>query len=306
MDRRTFAAGAAALTLTRPVPGAAGIASVRQGAAATAAVAALEAQTGGQLGAWVLDPVTGRHFGWRGDQRFAQCSTFKLSLAACVLQRIDRGLLPADERLAFGAADLLPNSPATGANVSAGGMSVLALAEAAQKTSDNLAANLLLHRIGGPGVLTAFWRSLGDRTSRLDRYETELNRVPPGDRRDTITPRGIAGAVARIAVGKVLTPASQATLFGWMEATETGVRRIRAGLPAGWRAGDKTGTAASSGMATMVNDIALCWPAGRTTPLVIVGFYRAPPVADSVRKEDEAVLAKLGTLAARWALTAPA
>lgn len=301
MDRRTFAAGAAALTLARPGSGAA-----RRDAAATAAIAALEAQAGGQLGAWVLDSATGRQFGWRGDQRFAQCSTFKLSLAACVLQRIDRGLLRADDRLAFGAADLLPNSPVTGANVPAGGMSVVALAEAAQKTSDNLAANLLLHRIGGPAALTAFWRSLGDRTARLDRYETELNRVPPGDRRDTVTPRGIAGVMAQIAVGKVLTRASRATLFGWMEATETGVRRIRAGLPAEWRAGDKTGTAASTGVATMVNDIALCWPAGRTLPLVIAGFYRARQAADSARTEDEAVLAKLGALAARWAQSGPA
>ncbi len=40
----------------------------------------------------------------------------------------------------------------------------------------------------------------------------------------------------------MLPEAARAELKGWMIATETGLRRVRAGLPEGWVAGDKTGT----------------------------------------------------------------
>ena len=122
-------------------------------------------------------------------------------------------------------------------------MTISALAEAAQVTSDNVAANLLLARLGGPTGFTARLRELGDRQTRLDRLEPELNLVLPGDERDTTTPRAMAETASRLLTGDVLTPASREQLIDWMVKTRTGDRRIRAGLPKDWRAGDKTGTA---------------------------------------------------------------
>jgi len=252
----------------------------------------------------VLDTGSGCEFGWRGGERFGQCSTFKLSLAACVLAEIDAGRLDGAELLAYRKADLLPHSPVTGVHVGEGRMSLIALAEAAQTTSDNLAANLLLRRIGGPARLTAFWRGLGDRTSRLDRIEPALNFVPRGEVRDTVTPRGIAHTVARIVTGEVLGRASRARLTGWMIATDTGLARIRGGLPAGWRAGDKTGTSGAEGMDRLVNDIVVAWPPGRA-PLVITGFYQTPGAGPKIRPQDEGVLREVGAVAAGWSADLP-
>lgn len=298
MDRRTFSAGLVAALVAAPAMAR----PLQRGPAA--ALARIEALAGGRLGAWVLDTGSGREFGWRGGERFGQCSTFKLSLAACVLAEIDAGRLNGAELLTFRKADLLPHSPVTGAHVSEGRMSIIALAEAAQTTSDNLAANLLLRRIGGPARLTAFWRALGDRTSRLDRTEPALNFVPRGEVRDTVTPRGIAHTVARIATGEVLGPASRTRLTGWMIATDTGLARIRAGLPAGWRAGDKTGTSSADRMDRLVNDIAVAWPPGRA-PLVIAAFYQAPGRLPQVRPQDEGVLREVGAVAAWWSANSP-
>lgn len=294
MDRRRFAAGAVAWVVASAAQ-----AAPRLSECWADALKAIEAAAGGVLGVWAIDTATGQSLGWRAEARFAQCSTFKLSLAACVLRQIERGAIAPGEILPYAAADLLPNSPITGQHVAAGGMTVLALAEAAQKTSDNLAANLLLRRIGGPPALTAFWRSLGDATSRLDRFETALNRVEPGERHDTVTPRGIAGSVARIVAGDGLEAAHRTLLLGWMRETATGVRRIRAGLPGSWVAGDKAGTANYDTLGTMVNDIAVAGPAGRK-PLVIAAFYRTPVGTGPVRPQDEAVLASVGALVARW------
>lgn len=67
-------------------------------------------------------------------------------------------------------------------------MTVAELCDAAVTRSDNTAGNLLLASFGGPAGLTAFFRSLGDDVSRLDRIETELNyHDGPDDVRDTTT-----------------------------------------------------------------------------------------------------------------------
>lgn len=227
------------------------------------------------------------------------CSTFKLSLAALTLREIDAGRLSGEEVLPYTALDLISHSPVTAAHAADGGMTVLALAECTQKTSDNLAANLLLQRLGGPGAVTAFWRSLGDPVSRLDRLEPEMNFVPVGEVRDTTSPQAIAHSVARFLTGDALTPSSRARLLSWMADTSTGLRRLRAGLPAGWSSGDKTGTAFAEDMPPKVNDIAFLRPPGGDGALwLVAAFYEPADGAPDRLSAQEAVLAEVGALAA--------
>jgi beta-lactamase class A len=60
-----------------------------------------------------------------------------------------------------------------------GGVTLGALCAAAIEQSDNTAGNLLLDTIGGPGGLTSFARGIGDKMTRLDRKEPELNSAIP-------------------------------------------------------------------------------------------------------------------------------
>lgn len=256
---------------------------------------ALEAQAGGRLGAFVLDTGTGAGMGWRADERFAHCSSFKLSLAALFLARADRGEIDLGERLRWTAADLLPNSNLTRAHVS-DGLTIEELAHAVLVSSDNTGANVLLRHVGGPAALTRFWRSLGDGVSRLDRYELELNDVPPGTELDTTTPRAMAATLAKLVVGDALAPASRDKLRAWMAEVQTGVRRLRAGLPAGWVAGDKTGTGIGGGTDTYV-DIAYAGPEGRK-PLIVTAYFNPAKRSDGISPEAEAVLAEVGRIAA--------
>lgn len=299
-DRRTFTLGLGAFSLTA-------CAQVRQPAPDARQQLALEAlrevavRSGGRLGVQLHDTGSARRLGWRADERFAMCSTFKLSLAALILREADAGRLQLDERIAYGPEVLMSISPVTRANVTRGWMTIGELTEATQITSDNAAANLLLRRIGGPEMLTAFWREMGDRTARLDRYEPELNNVPDGDPRDTVTPAGIAQAVAAFTTGPVLLPTSRKRLIDWMEATQTGIDRIRAALPAGWRGGDRSGTSYNVGQGNMYNDIALLFPPGGRPPLVVAAFLRATDYYEGRKPEDEAVLRQVGQIAVQWA-----
>jgi len=230
-------------------------------------VAAIQAKTGGRLGVCVLDTGSGRVLQFNADERFAMCSTFKLLLAAHVLWQVDAGKLDLDRRIAYGNADVLPTSPVTKRHVEAGSLSVRELCAAIVEVSDNAAANLLLDLTAGPSSLTAFLRSCGDRITRLDRKEVELNTNLPGDPRDTTTAAAMAGTVAKLLTGEVLTPASRDRLIGWMKSSSTGVRRMRAGLPAQWTAGDKTGT----GSRGAVNDVMIAFPPSRQ-PLIAAAY----------------------------------
>ena len=260
-------------------------------------LAGLERRVGGRLGAAVLDTETGEVAGNRLDERFGMCSTFKLPLAAAILREVDQGRLRLDQWVPFTQADMVPHAPVTGPRLVKGGMTVRDLAEAAQKTSDNVAANLLIQLIGGPAGMTAILRAMGDNQTRVDRKEPEMNLVMPGEEHDTTTPRAMAETVSCIVTGQWLSTASTELLTSWMVETETGRKRLRAGFPKGWRSGDKTGTAMAPGMADKYNDLAVVWPKGKQ-PLVVTAFYETPVAhGGGMRDADQRVLAQVGSIA---------
>ncbi len=262
----------------------------------------IERAAGGTLGAYLLDTASGQGIGWREEERFAHCSSFKLSLAALALSLQERGELSLTEPIAYGAADLLHHSPVTSERLATGSMTIGELARATLVTSDNAAANLLLRRFGGTEALTGFWRKLGDDVSRLDRYEPELNDVPKGELRDTTTPIAMAQTLARLLTGKVLGEAARDTLERWTMEVQTGGKRLRAGLPSDWRAGDKTGTGVNPTNATYVDIGWFVPPSGRT--IIVTGYFRPSRIIEPTDPAAEKVLADLGAVAADWALRA--
>lgn len=246
-------------------------------------IAGIEKASDGRLGVAVLDTATGCRFGYRANERFPMCSTFKVLLAGAVLKRVDEGSERLDRVVRYTRSDVLEY--ATRLHV-ATGMTVAALCEAAITLSDNTAANLLLKAIGGPPGLTAFARSLGDSVTRLDRNEPTLNTAIPGDPRDTSTPMSMLLDLRKLALGNVLGAASRQRLVGWMLACKTGGGKLRAGLPAGWRVGDKTG----SGERGASNDLAIAWPEGEN-PLLMAVYLTGV----NVRREDpDGLIAAVG------------
>ena len=216
-----------------------------------------------------------------------RASCRKLPLAAAILAEVDAGRLTLDQRIRYGRADLLDTSPVTKAHVALGSLPVARLCAAAIQVSDNAAANLLLARIGGPAGLTRFFRAAGDNVTRLDRTEMALNSNLPGDPRDTTSPAAMLGFMRAVLLGDMLSPASRARLTGWMEGTTTGLARLRAGLPAGWRVGDKTGTGSGAN-----NDIAIAFPPGRGP--ILIASYTSGPVEDmAARNGVHADIARL-------------
>jgi beta-lactamase class A len=178
----------------------------------------------------------------------------------------------------------------TQSHVGEGSLPLADLCSAAIEVSDNTAANLLLRLVGGPTGLTRFLRRQGDRITRLDRTEPSLNTNLPGDVRDTTTPNAMVRTMAHLLVEDGLPPQGRQRLVGWMRDCQTGRQRLRAGVPADWQAGDKTGT----GSHGAVNDCAIFWPPGR--PPFVVAAYLSGSVAEPAMLD--AAHARLGHLVA--------
>ena len=246
----------------------------------------IEATSGGRLGVMVIDTATGASSGHRLDERFPMCSVFKWLAAAFVLHRVDAGEEQLTRRVRFGKDALVAYSPATEARVGGDGMSIGEMCEAAVTLSDNTAANLLLASFGGPAALTRHLRSLGDQVTRLDRNEPTLNQSVPGDPRDTTTPASMAGLLKRIVLGNALSDASRDQLTRWLLGNKTGAERLKAGLPADWRIGDKTGT----GSRGSTNDVGIVWPPGRAPIIVCALLTQTTAPAE----QRNAVIAAVG------------
>jgi beta-lactamase class A len=106
--------------------------------------------------------------------------------------------------------------------------------------------------------------------------------------------------VGRILTGNVLRPDSRERLLEWMRNTATGVRRLRAGLPAEWRNGNKTGTGRQAGTTNKCNDVAITCPPG-SNPIIIAAYFDSGEYTEKMEARHEAVLAEVGKIAAEWA-----
>lgn len=255
-----------------------------------AQIAALETVSGGRIGFAVIDTADGSQLGYRDDERFAFCSTAKvLAVAAILKQSMTRPAL-LQQRMHFSAQQLTDSgyAPVTSKHL-AEGMTIAELCAAALTYSDNAAMNLLLDALASPdqsGVqaVTAYARAIGDSTFRLDRTEPSLNTAIPGDPRDTSTPRAMALTLHRLVLGDVLAAPQRSQLLGWLKANTTGDKRIRAGVPASWQVGDKTGTGAYG----TTNDLAILWPEARPALILAIYYTQTDPKAVA---RDEVVAA---------------
>ncbi|TQJ52968.1 beta-lactamase class A [Streptomyces sp. SLBN-115] len=258
-SRRTLLTAGAATTAVLLTAGPAGAATDP----VTDRLRDLEAAHGARLGVFAYNVRTGCSVRYRADERFPVCSLFKTLAVAAVLRDLPEGTL--DRRVFWTSTDVVENSPVTQDHV-ADGMTIAELSAAAIQRSDNTAGNLLLRELGGPTAITRFARSVGDRVTRLDRWEPDLNSAEPDRVTDTTTPYAIGRTYARLVLGDALAPADRRRLTDWMLGTITSANRFRAGLPPTWTVADKTG----GGWYGANNDAGIAWtPDGAPVVLVV-------------------------------------
>ncbi|VXB14739.1 class A beta-lactamase [Brevundimonas sp. G8] len=244
----------------------------------------LEELNGGRLGVAALDVGSQRRVSWRGQERFAFCSTFKAFLAVATLERVQREEEQLDRAVAVTRADMIPHAPVTEKAIGRT-LTIRELMQAAVEVSDNPAANILIREMGGIAVWRSWWPTFGDTTTVISRLEPDLNTALPNDPRDTCLPDQTIANIRELAFSDRLTPAHDQLISGWMIASPTGANRIKAGAPEGWTVAHKTGTGANGA----TNDIGMLTPLSGSPVLLAAYFTGAPEATDDQR---DAVIAE--------------
>lgn len=225
----------------------------------------LETEFDATVGMSAIDTASGRELAYNADVRFRYTSTLKVLAAAEMLHDVP----PAGRKriVTWSQADVKAAgySPVTAKHVRTG-LSLAQLAEAAVRSSDNTAMNLVLARIGGPAGLDAGLAELGDSASDVVDGEPELNVVKPGGTHNTSTPAAFTHDLVALFSGTYLPARDKDLLLDWMSGNATGDSLIRAGAPDAWVVADKSGGAGGTR-----NDVAVVTPAGRK-PIVITVF----------------------------------
>ncbi|HEV3049542.1 MAG TPA: class A beta-lactamase [Longimicrobium sp.] len=300
---------------TTPVEGMSVDSAAADSGALDSTFAAIERETGGELGVTATVVENGRTVSYRGGERFPMASTFKVAVAMAVLARVDSGRISLDDSLEVLPRDFRrgPSQVADTVGPRGGRTTVRTLVRSILLFSDNTATDALLRHLGGPAMVQAHLASRGIQGISVDRSEGEVlweyygvRDVPPDsawtrqefDRRiaavpaaeqdsarvrfgsdpgDTGTPDGWAQLLIQLQRGDGLSPESREFILDAMRRTQTGVRRIRAGVPPGTEVADKTGTLGGS-----TNDVGLVTlPDG--THLALAVFVR------NTTKSSEAV-----------------
>lgn len=221
-----------------------------------------------RVGLAAIDLTTGKMVSVNGGERFPMASTVKVAIAAVFLHGVQAGrfgldhyyAMPADERRrAARIGDMRPYR---------GSLSGAQLIDRMLTRSDNSAADILLHTVGGTQAVGEWLHHAGVAGQRVDRSIAQLlgdretrkklrvghgrhrhfvtvsvpRAAPAGDIRDSSTPEAMAALLVKLRNGDLLDPERTGYLFEVMARCRTGPRRIRGLLPPGTPVAHKTGT----------------------------------------------------------------
>ena len=223
----------------------------------------IESRVSARIGIAVYDSATKQTWSYKGDERFPMMSTFKPLACANLLYDFENEGLDLGLKVDIESDDLIVWSPVT-KHLVGKELSLENACTATMTMSDNTAANVVLTGVGGPNGLTEFLRSIGDRETRLDHIEPDLNHARPSDVRDTTTPNTMVKTLNELVYGNVLSEASKAQLKTWLKDNKVSDGMIRSILPDGWKIADRSGAGAYGSRAIT----AIVWGETRA-PLII-------------------------------------
>ena len=248
-----------------------------------------------------------------GDETFAMASTYKVAIAAKVMDLVDKGELSLDQMVdvphdmyVAGEVAIAERFPYPGVQYSLANLIYPMITE-----SDNTATDVCLKLAGGPAAVTENLRRLGITDFRVDRSVREilmdfygLPAVTPeaiveaisknpaliaaqldpnpdfeANPRDHTTPNAYLKLLLAIDNGTAMSPESREFLLGVMSRTRTGAGRLKGMLPKGTPVAHKTGTL--GGVANDAGYITL--PDGRRFAIAVFTNSSKTPTADRER-----------------------
>lgn len=197
-------------------------------------------------------------------------SVFKLPLAVAVLHEAQGGRVNLDQELTVTAADRAPGVASNAKKwiQAPRDVKVRELLEYSLVESDNTSSDKLLELVGGPRGLTERMRALG--FGGIEVRSATRAMGSDGACPNEGTSEALANLLVALERGEILERPERALLWDWMGRARTGERRIRAGLPAGTRVVDKTGTGRDGAVTNDVGVVTLPESGGHLAIAVLI------------------------------------
>ena len=296
----------------------------------------------GKVGIAVHDLQTGATVHYNGLDLYPQQSVSKLWVALTALEQVDKGKLELDDRVTIRTADLTLFYQPIRNDVRRGGgaftTTVADLMKRAITQSDNTANDALLRTVGGPDAVRGFLRrhdiasirfGPGERAmqsaiaglewrqsyAQARVFYDERDKLPDAVRADAFeayladpvdgaAPVALAGALARVTKGDVVSKRSSQYLLDMLKQVKSGPNRLKGGAPAGWAVAHKTGTGQEwGGEQSGYNDVAiLTAPDGDRYAVAVLIARTSAPIPARMAMMHEVVAAVVEYDAARDAL----
>lgn len=274
----------------------------------------------GRAGIAIRDIQAGWTATYNADELFPQQSVSKMWVALAIYDAVDRGQMTLDEPMLMTRADLSVFHQPIRAKIDADGYQTTPqeLLIGAIAKSDNAANDMLMRRVGGGeavqqviderrlGLIRAgteerylqaqiagmhwrpeygfAWNFQHARATLPELYRKEKLDAYLADPADGASPAAIAGALAKLKRGQLLSQASTRHMLDVMAQTRTGNSRLRAGLAEGWNIAHKTGTGQElAPRVTGWNDVGIITaPDGRAYAVAVMIAETTAPVGQRV------------------------
>jgi beta-lactamase class A len=263
---------------------------------------------GEEVGVAVTEVEAGWTAGVDLERPYPQQSVSKLWVAITVLKAVDAGLITVDDWVTMTEADRSVFFQPLASRIGRKGypIQVRGLLRRAIIESDNSANDKLMQIAGGPDGVRDSLTEMGLTEVKVGAYERDLQaqtagmvwrpeygvdwnfqhareRLPMAVRKaamdayladplDGTSPAAITRTLADLQNGKLLSATSTDLLIGMMTEARTGPRRLKGGLPRGWKIAHKTGTGQDfQGFSAGINDVGLLTaPDGRVYAVAVM------------------------------------
>jgi beta-lactamase class A len=222
------------------------------------------------------------------DGHFPSQSVYKLPIAMTVLKRVDANQLHIDQEIVVDKSDFVRwgfHSPIRNLNPQGTVLPLGELIRASISESDGTASDVLLELAGGPTAVQSYLSEIGIKDFIVADSEKEISKDWETQYRNWATPRASIALLREVEFGKSLSEPTRRLLLECLTDSNTGRRRIRAGLPSGTPFAHKTGTGGTKdGVTGATNDIGII-----TTPdgkHIAIAVYIADSTDDGWTREQ--------------------
>lgn len=248
----------------------------------------LVAQANAHVGVGAVLLETGETAFIDADGRFPSQSVYKLPIAMAVLKRVDANELRIDQQVVIDKSDFVRwgfHSPIRNLNPQGTVLPLGELIRASISESDGTASDVLLELAGGPTAVQKYLSDIGITDFIVADSEKQISKDWETQYRNWATPRASIALLREVEFGDSLSDQTRRLLLECLTDSNTGRRRLRAGLPSGTPFAHKTGTGGTKdGVTGATNDIGII-----TTPEgkhIAIAVYIADSTDDGWTREQ--------------------